>query len=155
VQRHVGLVRFAVVFTGMMIVMAIISAFLEIFAGIDISGSVNQIVAVVIASMDSGNRFYTRYETVPDSGFAWQAAFQMTLVECAISIVLFGAVLLLLMPTGELAASLEPFMLFAVPLLILVFAISLVLKRFMFVSGARSAEKAHLKKLQKSSAAFE
>jgi hypothetical protein len=154
-QKSVGLVRFAVVFTGLLIAMAILSAVLEYFTGISVSGSVNQIVAVVCAAMDAGQRYYKKYEAVPDSGFAWRASFQMTLVEIAISAVIFGLFMALLLSEGETGIDLGSLMIFVVPLLIFVFAVSLVAKRFMFVSGARQAEKVHLKKQAKSSTVFE
>lgn len=154
-QRNVGLVRFAIVFTGLLIAMAIISVVLEIFTGFSINGSVNQIVAVMGAASDAGNRFYRKYQVVPDSGFAWRASFQMTLVELAISIALGGLFLWYLFSAGELKNVPGSLMFILVLLLIFMFAISLVAKRFMFASGARHAEKAHLKKQAKSSTVFE
>lgn len=154
-QRSVGLVRFALVFTGLLIAMAIIGVALEAFTGFSISGSVNQIVAVLGAASDAGNRFYRKYQVVPDSGFAWRASFQMTLVEFVISLAFLGLFLWYLLSNDELGNGLGSLAFVFVPLLIFMFAISLVAKRFMFVSGARHAEKAHLKRLEKSGAAFE
>jgi hypothetical protein len=155
VQKSVGLVRFAIVFTGLLIAIAIISVVLEYFTGFSMNGSVNQVVSVLGASSDAGQRFYKNYEVVPDSGFAWRASFQMTLVEFVISTALGGLFFWFLFSQGEIAGGLGPLMTIVAPLMIFLFAISFVAKRFMFVSGARRAEKAHLKKQEKSSTVFE
>lgn len=76
VQKSVGLVRFALVFTGLLIALAIFSVILETLTGFSVSGSVNQIGAVLGASSDAGRHFYKKYEIIPDSGFAWRAAFR-------------------------------------------------------------------------------
>ncbi|WP_428687755.1 ABZJ_00895 family protein [Roseibium sp.] len=154
-QYSVGLVRFAFVFTGLLILMAILSVVLEAFTGISVNGSVNQIVAVLGAASDAGQRFYKTYQTVPESGFAWHASFQMTLVEIAISVALGGLFFWYLLSQGEFANGLVPLMMILVPLMIFLFGVSLVAKRFAFVGGARRAEKVHLKKQEKSSAVFE
>ncbi|MHA7776898.1 ABZJ_00895 family protein [Roseibium sp. M-1] len=154
-QQSVGLVRFAVVFTVSLFAMAIVTTLLEYFTGINVSGTINQIIAVYAAASDAGQRFYKTYEIVPDSGFAWSAAFQMTLVEVAISLVLGGLFLLLLLSQGELPDRIGSMMIFIATLMLFVFAISLVAKRFVFRSSARQAEKAHLKQQAKSSAVFE
>eukprot|EP00903_Cladosiphon_okamuranus_P002133 g2131.t1 len=135
--------------------MAVLSVFLEILTGISINGVMNQLVAVVGAATDAGSRFYKKYETVPDSGFAWHASFLMTLVEGAIVLAFSGVFALVLLASGELGADLGSFLMVALLLTIALLAISWVAKRFMFTSGARQAEKAHLNKLAKSSAAFE
>ncbi|WP_248158062.1 ABZJ_00895 family protein [Roseibium sediminicola] len=154
-QKSVGLIRFALVFTGYMIAMGIVSLALEYFTGVSLSGTVNQIVSVMGAATDAGQRFYKTYEVVPDAGFAWSASFQMTLVEIAISVVLGGLFIWALVSEGELANGVGPLLTFLVPLMIFMFAISWVLKRYMFVSGARRAEKVQLKKQEKSRAVFE
>jgi len=155
VQKSVGLIRFALVFTGLLILMAILSVALEYFTGYSVSGTINQIVAVMGAATDAGQRFYKTYETVPDSGFAWRASFQMTLVEIAISAAMFALFVWFLLPADELKGGLGSLLTFMAPLMLFVFAISWVAKRFMFVSGARQAEKVHLKKQEKSRAVFE
>jgi hypothetical protein len=155
VQKSVGLVRFALVFTGLLIALAIFSVILETLTGFSVSGSVNQIGAVLGASSDAGRHYYKKYEIIPESGFAWRAAFQMTLVELAISVAIAGVFVWFLLSQGELANGLGSLMVIVVPLLIFVFAISLVAKRYMFTSGARHAEKAHLRKQEQSSTVFE
>lgn len=135
--------------------MAVLGTVLEIFTGFSLSGTVTHIVAVVAAAMDTGQQFFKRYQAVPDSGFAWRAAFQMTLVEIAISTV-FTAVFLWFFPSGEdLGTGLGSLMTVLVPLMVFLFAVSLVAKRYMFVSGARQAEKVHLKNQAKNSTVFE
>jgi len=155
VQKDVGLVRFAFVFIGLLIVLAIVSVALDYFIGMSVNGSVNQIAAVVGASSDAGRRFYKKYEVVPDSGFAWRASFQMTLVELAISMAVSGLFFWYLLSQGELGVGLGSLMIVVVPLVIFLFAVSLVAKRFVFAKAARYAEKAHLKTLEKSSDVFE
>ncbi|TYC64552.1 hypothetical protein FMN63_18895 [Stappia sp. BW2] len=155
VQRSVGLVRFAFVFSGLLIALAIFSVVLEILTGISITGSVNEIGAVVGAALDAGRQFYKRYKVIPESGFAWRASFQMTLVELAISVVLAGLYIWFLVSQGVVGNNLSSLMFFIVPLLIFVFAISWVAKRYMFTSGARHAERAHLKSQKLSSTVFE
>ncbi len=135
--------------------MAILSVVLEYFAGISVNGSVNQIVAVVGAASDAGQRFYKTYQVVPESGFAWRASFQMTLVELTVSMAIAGLFFWYLLSQGEFANELGPLMMILVPLMVFLFAISLLAKRFAFVGGARRAEKVHLKKQEKSSAVFE
>jgi hypothetical protein len=119
------------------------------------NGAVNQVVAFLWASSDAGQRFYKTYEVVPNRDFAWRASFQMTLVEFIISTALAGSFYLYLYSQGEFANGLGPLMTFIVPIMIFFYAVSLVAKRFMFVSGARNAEKAHLEKLAKSSTVFD
>ncbi|ASP34094.1 hypothetical protein CHH27_13265 [Labrenzia sp. VG12] len=138
-----------------MIVMTVVSIVLEIFTGISINGVMSQLVAVMGAATDAGHRFYKNFEIVPDSGFAWSASFQMTLVEGAISLTLGGLFVLFLLASGELGSDLGSFLLFTLLLTIALLAISWVAKRFMFVSGARQAEKVHLAKQAKRSAVFE
>jgi hypothetical protein len=155
VQKTVGLVRFALVYTGLLIALAIFSVILETLTGISVGGSVNQIGAIIGAATDAGRHFYKKYEIVPESGFAWRAAFQMALVELAISVITTGVFVWFLLSQGELANGLGSLMVIVVPLLIFVFAISLVAKRYLFTSGARYAEKAHLRKQEQSSTVFE
>lgn len=155
VQKDVGLVRFAFVFTGLLIAIAIISAILETFTGISLNGSVNQIASVMGAASDAGRQFYRKYEVIPDKSFSWWASFQMTLVEIAISMVFAGVFFWFLLSQDELPNGLGSIMVFVVPLMIFVFAISWVAKRFMFRSAARHAEKIHLKNQAKSSTVFE
>ncbi|EAV40532.1 hypothetical protein SIAM614_21632 [Stappia aggregata IAM 12614] len=155
VQKKVGLVRFGLVFTGLLIALAIVTALLETLTGITVSGSVNQIAAVMGAATDAGRQFFKRYEATPDSGFAWRASFQMTLVETVISVFIGGVFLWSQLSQSESGLQLSSLMMIIVPLLIFMFAVSWVAKRYVFRSSARHAEKAHLKKLEKSSTVFE
>lgn len=154
-RKSVGLIRFSFVFVGLLIVLAIVSVALEHFIGISVNGSVNQIVAVLGASSDAGRRFYKKYEVVPESGFCWWASFQMTLVEVSMSMAILGLLLWYLLSQGDLGIGLRTLMIIVVPLLIFVFAVSFVAKRFVFARSARHAEKAHLKMQEKSSNVFE
>jgi hypothetical protein len=155
VQKIVGLVRVGLVFTGLLIALAIVTALLETLTGITVSGSVNQIAAVMGAATDAGRQFYKRYEAIPDSGFAWRASFQMTLVETVISVFIGGVILWSLFAQSGAGLQVSSLMMLIVPLFIFMFAVSWVAKRYVFRSSARHAEKAHLKKLEKSSTVFE
>ncbi|EEE43311.1 ABZJ_00895 family protein [Roseibium alexandrii] len=146
---EINLIRFAVIYVSVLIGTFVLSTAVLIAADIDISSG-TQFLPVIAATLDAGHRYFKKYQSLPESGFAWSAAFKMTVVEIIISVPVAFAFILL-------ATEIDFFSGFFIAIflgaLAFVFLVSFLFKRFLFMSAAKGAQKAFLKHKAKASLA--
>jgi len=134
---------FAIIYVFALIGLVFIASALEQLTGTDIGSAVN-IVPQIVAAMLSGQRHGKRTGTRPDNGFAWKAAFLMTMISVGLSI-LFAIGLIAF--TGP--ANTEPLLNFLRTqivviafVILLVIAVYVLVSRYFFGLGAKQgAEK--------------
>lgn len=143
-KNSVNLPWFALVYVATMVGVAIVVMILSAAFGIDVPGNVTQLVPLLVATMHVGKMYFEDYQEVPDAKEAWAASRRMTLVEMAISLPIAVVISLLMFGTSPDMGwhVLGPVLLVG---LVLIAAMSLVLKRFLFVQGAKASLKQHEK----------
>ncbi|WP_150526217.1 ABZJ_00895 family protein [Roseibium sediminis] len=143
--NSVNLKWFALVYVAAMVGITLISGVLLFGFGIDVPASATQFIPVLIATMHVGKMYFEDYQQVPDVKEAWAASRRMTLVEMAISLPLGAVFIALLLGDSDNIdwTIYGPVFLVGAGFL---FAISLVAKRFLFVTGAKGAQTQQEKK---------
>ncbi|MGS4884593.1 ABZJ_00895 family protein [Roseibium sp. MB-4] len=144
---EVNLIRFAFIYVSVLIGTFVLGAAVLIAADIDISSG-TQFLPIIAATLDAGHWYFKKYQSLPDSGFAWSAAFKMTIVEIIVFVPVAFVVILL-------ATEIDFFSGFYIAIflgvLAVVFLVSFLFKRFLFMSAAKGAQKAFLKRNAKAS----
>lgn len=143
--NSVNLKWFALVYVATMVGISLISGVLLFGFGIELPSSATQFIPVLIATMHVGKMYFEDYQQVPDAKEAWAASRRMTLVEMAISLPLGAVFIAFLLGDSDTI----DWTVFGPVLLVgavFLFAISLVAKRFLFVTGAKGAQTQQEKK---------
>lgn len=129
---------FAIIYVLALIGLMVIALALEQMTGTDVGSAVN-IVPQIVAAMLSGQRHGKRAGVRPNSGFAWKAAFLMTMISVGLSI-LFAIVLIGLAGPADT----DPLMNFLRTQVVVIVLVSLVIivlyllvSRYFFGLGAK------------------